>query len=366
MEAEAGAAAADAGDAEAEMILQWHITERCNLACAHCYQDGRPMPELGYGDMLDVFNLFHDFMMARRNGPDTWGDRAQITLTGGEPFVRDDFMVLLERFASERSWVSCAILTNGSLIDDAAARNLRRIKPEYVQVSVEGSEATHDRIRGRGNWRRTVEAIKLLVKNEIHTLIGFTAHRRNFREFTDVAELGSRLGVARVWADRLVPLGSGAAMQTLRPDETREFVEGMRAAAKKFSTKRTEIAMHRALQFRAGGGRPYHCTAGDTLLALMPNGDVYPCRRMPIRVGNVREQPIGDIYEKHDLLIELRERRRPCAGCESCIYAGVCRGGLHCLAHAVGGDPFTRDPGCWGATANGDETAESNAHQIKG
>jgi radical SAM protein with 4Fe4S-binding SPASM domain len=111
----------------------------------------------------------------------------------------------------------------------------------------------------------------------------------------------------------------------------------------------TEVAMHRALQFRAGGLQPYSCTAGDRLVAVQPNGDLYPCRRMPIRVGNLMETPLRELYQHSDLFRALRDRGRLSRGCERCTYAKVCRGGLKCLSYAVTGDPFERDPGCWHA-----------------
>ena len=105
--------------------------------------------------------------------------------------------------------------------------------------------------------------------------------------------------------------------------------------------------MHRALQFLIGGGRPYHCTAGDTLITVQPNGDLYPCRRMPIRVGNIMEIPLIKLYYESDLFRALRDKTRISNGCKNCFYSKLCRGGLKCLSYAITGDPFKPDPGCW-------------------
>ena len=180
------------------------------------------------------------------------------------------------------------------------AQRLQGLGPRFVQVSVEGGQATHDRIRGPGNFDRTVSALKHMVKVGIRSFVSFTAHQGNFREFAEVARLGSRLGVLRVWADRLVPSGSGSALaqQVLSPDETREFIEIMQKARTEVARSwfnRTEIGMHRALQFLAGGARPYHCTAGDSLVTVQANGDLYPCRRMPFRVGNLMETDLTEL-----------------------------------------------------------------------
>ena len=105
--------------------------------------------------------------------------------------------------------------------------------------------------------------------------------------------------------------------------------------------------MHRALQFLVGGGRPYRCTAGDSLITVQPNGDVVPCRRMPLRVGNLLETPLAELYERSPLLRALRDPDRASRGCERCAFARLCGGGLRCLSAAVHGDPFVADPGCW-------------------
>jgi radical SAM protein with 4Fe4S-binding SPASM domain len=104
--------------------------------------------------------------------------------------------------------------------------------------------------------------------------------------------------------------------------------------------------MHRALQFLEGG-HPYQCTAGDRLITVQPNGDLYPCRRMPIRTGNLLETPLVDLYQKSPLFRALRDRDRTSKGCQGCLFSGLCRGGLKCLSYAVTGDPFVADPGCW-------------------
>lgn len=335
------------------LLMQWHITQRCNLRCAHCYQESYQGKELSFQELLGILEQFEQFIKAR---PGTTG---HITVTGGEPFVRRDFADLLDVFAAHRKLFSFAILTNGTFIDTAMARHLSQLKPRFVQVSIEGVQATHDRIRGEGNFERTVEAARLLVQAGVRTMISFTAHRDNYCEFPDVARLGRKLRVARVWSDRLIPCGSGAALQTqlLTPQETREYFELMRQAQKEAQGAWfgcTEIAMHRALQFLVAGGRPYHCTAGDTLITVQPNGDLLPCRRMPIRVGNLLQTPLRELYQC-DLFQSLRDRERVSLGCEGCAYARQCRGGLKCLSYAVTGDPFVADPGCWLAHGTKDE-----------
>lgn len=341
----------------ARLTLQWHITEHCNLRCRHCYQAaGAVPPDLAFAELRQILQQFRDLLATGRSQPPR---RAHINLTGGEPLARADCFELLELFAADRQRYSFAILTNGTLIDAAMAARLAALRPGFVQVSIEGTEATHDRIRGTGSYRAAVTGLKHLVRNRIHTLIAFTAHRGNVREFPEVARLGRSLGVNRVWVDRLIPCGDAAAMapDILTPDETRELFETMAAEAKRGWRRRTEISLLRALQFIVGGGVPYRCTAGDGLVTVLANGDLCPCRRLPRTVGNVLRQPLAELYASSPVFCELRNRQRVSAGCEKCFYSHTCGGGLRCLAYAVHGDPFRADPGCWLAVAPAAEAA---------
>lgn len=325
------------------MLLQWHVTERCNLDCAHCYQERDPGLERPFEDLLKVLDQF--IVLLDRIGPQS---RGHITLTGGEPFLRPDFLRLLETVAALKPRICFAVLTNGSMVDEEMAWRLAKLGPGFVQVSLDGTESTHDAVRGEGSYQRTITAARNLARARIPTYISFTAHRDNYREFAAVVRIGRKLGAARVWADRLVPIG-GCRLETLSKDETRHFIHIMRESreeARKGWFSHTHVPMHRALQF-LDGGWPYRCTAGGTLITVQPNGDVYPCRRMPSLVGNVFERPLDEIYFESPLLAALRDRKRISEGCENCPHESECRGGLRCLSAALTGNPFVADPGCW-------------------
>ncbi|MEN6438642.1 MAG: radical SAM protein [Syntrophobacter sp.] len=347
------------------LLLQWHITDRCNLRCTHCYQDSFAGYEPDYAGLLAVLEQYKELLISWRRQKDPVTVRGHLTVTGGEPFLRSDFMDLLHTFSVNRNLFSFAILTNGSLIDQSVASRLGKLRPSFVQVSMEGGQETHDRIRGPGAFLKTVSAVQWLVKEGIRTFISFTAHGDNYLEFPVVADIARKLKAARVWADRFIPPApdsscatGGNGPRTLSPTETFQFFRLMHQARDKgtrsnwFRLRKTEVSMRRGLQFLVGGGAPYHCTAGDSLISILPGGDVYPCRRMPIKVGNVLETPLARIYHESQLLHALRDRDRVCDGCRMCFFAHVCRGGLRCLSHALTGSPFETDPGCWLREAN--------------
>lgn len=331
------------------MLFQWHVTDRCNLHCSHCYQDTPAAPDPSWEELLAILEQFKAFISGYRNAAAGQAFRAHVTVTGGEPFLREDFPRLLERLSGERRLFSFAILTNGTLLTPAGVCSLARLRPSFVQVSIDGDRETHDRIRGEMSYDRAVAGLKLLVGGGIPAYISFTAQRSNYRGFPAVARLGSRLGVARVWSDRMIPCGRDlrAGESPMTPDETREFIGLMARERQRGWLRRSPVVLHRSLQFTATGVSPYRCSAGDTLVTVLPNGDVCPCRRLPLVAGNLHRQPLEELYGNSELFRGLRDRSRVSTGCEKCFYARTCGGGSRCLAWAVHGDPFRADPGCW-------------------
>lgn len=329
-------------------LFQWHITERCNLRCIHCYQEQANPAELSYDRLTKVLRQITDFIaMAReiKAAP----IRAHITVTGGEPFLRPDFPKLLDLIAEKRDLWSFAVLSNGTLIDSQVAASLAALRPDFIQVSIEGNKETHDSIRGPGSYRLAVRGIEQLVSHKVPAYISFTVNRTNINQFPHVARLARSLGVKRLWADRMIPIGGSdqGIGRVLSPAETMAFCETMAAEKNRFSLGRTEIAMHRALQFIAGQGKPYRCSAGYSLITILPDGGLVPCRRMPLPAGNIFNQPLTDLYFSSPVFKSLRDRGRIPLGCEKCFYSDLCNGGLKCLSSAIHGDPFIADPGCW-------------------
>ena len=335
------------GRCEPGFVLQWHITNRCDHRCSHCYQDDFASEDPPVDHLLDVPRQFEDFLDAEqlRTQRRIMG---RLTITGGEPLLYHDFRSLLDRIRREHPRLHIALLTNGSLIDEGVASWLAALRPDFVQLSLEGGPATHDAIRGRGDYQRVVGSLHRLRRAGVRTVISFTAHRGNYREFISVVHTAQRYGVNRVWADRCLPLGASKLNDVvLSPGETEEFFTLMHSRMRGRRRRGTEVTMHRALQFLVAYGRPYSCQAGRTLLAVMPNGDIYPCRRLPIPIGNLFDKTIRTIYEGSPLLRRLRDDASIPDACQPCFYAKACRGGLKCLAYSMTGDAFARDPGCW-------------------
>lgn len=325
-----------------KFVLQWHLSETCNLKCLHCYQENHKPIQLEYEKLEKIYIQFKELL-------DKLNMKGHINITGGEPLCNPYLFKILDLIKKDEDKISFSILTNGTLITEEIARKIKKYNPYYVQVSLEGGRKTNDYIRGKGTYKKIAEGIKKLNAEGIFTSLSFTANKLNYKEFPKVVKYARKYGVNSVWSDRLIPLGNSEDKDlALSYKQTREYLEIMQTQKikfKKIKKNNTNILMNRALQFQMTNEFAYGCTAGDTLLTVMENGDLVPCRRMPIVVGNLFEKNMYDLYKNSDILNELRKKRIP-DECKDCENSETCHGGLKCLTYALYNDLNKKDIGC--------------------
>ncbi len=323
-------------------VLQWHLGEQCNLKCLHCYQENHKYINLPYDSLVLIYNQYKELL-------NKLGMLGHINITGGEPLCSPHLFKLLDLIKKDHNLISFSILTNGTLLTPEIAKKIKSYDPYYVQVSLEGGKKTNDYIRGRGTYQKIAQGIKCLRNEDIFTSISFTATKLNYKEFPKVVKYGVKYGVNNIWSDRYIPLGDSLDKDLMMNyDETREYLEIMSKERNKLMKKKnnhTTISMYRALQFQMTNDFAYGCTAGDTLLTVMENGDLVPCRRMPIVVGNLLKDNMYDLYKNNKVLKELRKNTVP-DDCKSCEHSEMCHGGLKCLTYALYKDLNHKDVGC--------------------
>ena len=324
-----------------KFVLQWHLSENCNLKCLHCYQENHKPIQLEFDKLVIIYKQFKDLLNKKKM-------KGHINITGGEPLCNPYLFKLLDLIKENSDLITFSILTNGTLINEKISKRIKSYNPLYVQVSLEGGKKTNDYIRGKGTYKKVAEGIVNLRKENIFTSISFTATSLNYKEFPKVVRYASKYGVNNVWSDRFIPLGDSDKSLALNYEQTREYLEIMnkeRNKLKKVKNSNTTISMYRALQFQMTNDFAYGCTAGDTLLTVMENGDLVPCRRMPITIGNLFDRNMYDLYINSDVLKDLREKKIP-DECINCEHSEVCHGGLKCLTYAMYKDLNHKDYGC--------------------
>jgi MoaA/NifB/PqqE/SkfB family radical SAM enzyme len=154
----------------APVNVTWEVTYACNLSCVHCLSDsgGKRSSELTTEQARKVIDAMSDNKVF------------QFSIGGGEPFVREDFLDLMD-YAHEKGIVTC-ISTNGTMIDDEIAHRLDH-KLVYIQVSLDGATPeSNDTIRGRGSFRRALKGLECLKNRDIEVSINTVLTRLSFPE----------------------------------------------------------------------------------------------------------------------------------------------------------------------------------------
>ena len=320
-------------------VLQWHITHKCNLRCAHCYQD-EYQAEMSRDELFAVLDKYDRFLKSK-------GLQGHINLTGGEPVAHPDFFPLAEEI--RHRGISFAVLTNGTLLDEDSALRLAELRPLFVQISMDGGPNVHDKIRGENAMAGALRAIDYLKAFGVRVLVSFTAQRANRFQLDNVARICKVHNVDKLWWDRvIIPKEEDKEHQMLTGLQFRVLARKAGWYAHRNTLADGEHYVHcvRGLQFLyADGVRPYTCAAGHNLLVMKADGDLMPCRRLPYVIGNIRDGELADIIDGSDLMKELREAPIPeaCAGCK---HAESCRGGSKCVTCAKTGTWRGKDPDC--------------------
>ena len=341
-----------------DFLIQWHLTERCNLSCSHCYQTGRGSAELSLAEIRDGLSEIEDMFTS-------WSDGYGVALspsfniTGGEPLLRQDLPDVLAEL--QRRHYATFLLTNGVLIDRGRARQLSDLGVKGVQVSIEGCEDVHDSIRGPGNFSRAADGVEHLLDAGVPVTLNVTLSRLNSRSMKKVVLFASHLGVQRMGFSRLVPAGRGSTLvlEMLPADEVRKLYGELFSS----EIRNLEIVTGDPVagQMRNGGGKRKKkgpsgipaggCSAGVAGLTFLADGTIVPCRRLPIPIGNLRTDALREVWASSPVLEALRDKSRYRGMCGSCERWENCRG-CRAIAYAYSAscgeaDFLADDPQCF-------------------
>lgn len=338
-----------------EFFIQLHLTERCNLRCLHCYQTGGGSDELTIAEIRSLVSEVSEML-------GEWSNAYGITflpsfnVTGGEPFLRPDLCEIIEEISGHGFDVY--ILTNGTLIDERKANDVSSLGVSGVQVSIEGPEEIHDRIRGWGSFSASLAGVERLTDAGLTVTLNTTLSSLNADHIVEMMSLASSLGVHNLGFARLVPSGRG---QTL-VDRVLPAARVRAVCDRLFSAK--------GIGFQVVSGDPMAnqlhvpektiadsdvpsggCAAAVSGLTILPDGTITPCRRLPIPIGNVRKDSLREVWVLSPVLERLRSREEYGGRCGRCRRWSICRGCravAYAWAIAHGRDDFlAEDPQCF-------------------
>ncbi|SHM39705.1 radical SAM/SPASM domain-containing protein [Ruminococcus flavefaciens] len=299
--------------------LHLHLTNKCNLHCPHCYMNsGAALSNELTTDEIKM--LCDEFKSC--GGTD-------VSLTGGEPTSRMDFLEIAEYISSIGMKVS--VFTNGFSWNENMVERFSKLNVEGVQISIDGyDEATNSTIRGKGVFRRALDTIDLFVKKHIYVKIAVTAPYEIIKEHQEEYISFSKALIEKYSTDAIEINYSYFFMpgRELVPDRISEIKDEYYNLVDKVVT-----SVYGNIEEDAFVSNLTDCiqdSCGYGGLNVMANGDFYFCDRIPDvnKSGNIRNMPFSRIYELMKIAEEAGKiiNFKPCGDCElRFICGGGCR-----------------------------------------
>ena len=327
------------------------LTYRCPLACPYC---SNPIDwgSSKYRQELNTNEWLHVIDQARNLGV------LQMGLSGGEPLVRRDLEILVEKAASLGLYTT--LVTAATLLTRQRATKLRELGLDHVQISIQDSRAAEsDHIAGITSFEQKLAAARLVKELGFPLTLNFVLHSQNLDRITEIIELAEALQADRLelantqyygWA-----LKNRAALLPSR-EQLQKAEQAVIAAQ-----KRRKIPMgiiYVIPDYYADYPKPCMGGWGERTIVVTPNGDVLPCQAASIipslEFANTREHSLEWIWYDSPAFKRFRGTDwilEPCQSCDLRNEKGVLRreidrGGCRCQAFAIAQDENATDPVC--------------------
>ena len=267
--------------AEHNCNIPWAIlmdpTSACNLHCTGCWA-------AEYGNKL---NLTFDEIDSIITQGKEMGVYMYI-YTGGEPLVRKKDLIALCEKHSDCQFLS---FTNATLIDEAFANEMLRVKNFIPAISVEGFESATDGRRGNGTYQKVIQAMAILKEKHLPFGLSCCYTSQNLDSISSYKFIDQMIqwGARFVWYFHYMPVGNDAVPELLPNPEQREFmyhrIRDIRATKPIF-----------AMDFQNDGEYVGGCIAGGRrYLHINANGDCDPCVFIHYSNANIRDMSLLDV-----------------------------------------------------------------------
>lgn len=298
------------------------LTEQCNLTCSHCIRDSSP-----YRTETAEQNLIQKTLIEiSKSYP-----QAMVMLTGGEPTIHRDFETLLTH--SLNLGLNVTINSNGTtgFFSESSLNNWKSYNNLSIQISLDGPDSEHDKIRGDGSYRRALKTINTLRN------LGFTCSVSctvtNIKTFDHIEPFIRDLevlGLAHISIKRATYAGRASSGVELTTGDWNKKIHELRQG--KWNTKIIAFPMYdfalldaideASLKKIDLPSSVKNCGAGTSKIYIYPNGDVCSCTCF-------KSLPMGNIYKTTlpNILLNRLKISVTDPTCVQCRYFQLCQGG---------------------------------------
>ena len=329
--------------------INWNVTRECNLRCKHCYYEAGAKLE----DELSTeesFALIDEIVSV-------FGDKTNVTFGGGEPLMRKDIFELIS-YGVERG-LQLVLASNGTLLNEEVAARLMQSGVREVIIPIDGTQKTHDAIRGEGVFEKAVKGARACKEAGLSLVIDPCIMKQNEGETAAIIDIAENLGARQCRFFHYVSMGRGKEVLPDSALDSVQYAENLMLLYEEQNKRKgLEICTTQASQYwvilkrkEAEGlfvpdffyNEIPGCRAATGMLSIKPNGDVVPCPLLEVKAGNVREMSLREILNSK-VFVEL-ENRAVKGKCGACKFKDIC-GGCRVRAYLHSGDYLAEDPLC--------------------
>ncbi|GHV93590.1 hypothetical protein AGMMS50268_40930 [Spirochaetia bacterium] len=337
---------------ETYFAFQWHITDNCDQRCKHCYifsgDSTIPITEMSWSDMQKTLDNCVEMCGALGRIP-------YFYITGGDPILHNDFWRLLELLKSKD--IAFSIMGNPFHLSNDVCQRLQFYGCERYQLSLDGLKTTHDRIRKSGSFDTTLEKIPCIHNAGIRSVIMTTVSGTNNAEIPELIDVVVEHGVDVFAFASYCPTNFDKGAH-IEPEQYKQFLD---VCWNKFEQHKDSgtifnlkdhlwtLYLHEKGLFTIPENLDDDviydgCNCGISHLTILPNGNIYACRRMDSVIGNVFTDRLSDVFfnEKMDKCRNFNAFEK----CSKCELMRFCRG-CPAVAYGYTHNAYSADPQCW-------------------
>ena len=261
--------------------IPWQIlidpTSACNLKCKGCWA-----AEYGHHQSLSLEEMQSVISQAKELGTHFY------MFTGGEPLIRKDDII---RLCEDNPDCAFMAYTNGTLIDDAFCKEVKRVGNLAFALSIEGDAPSNDYRRGEGAYKRTVEAMQTLKKHKCLFGISVCYTRKNVESVTSEAFIDTMiaLGVKYAWYFNYMPVGHTADKDLIPTPAQRKMMYFWLRKMRNTATGKPIMV----IAFQDDGEYVGGCiAAGRNYFHVNSAGDIEPCVFIHYSDANIRTHTV--------------------------------------------------------------------------
>ncbi|MDO8806172.1 MAG: radical SAM protein [Elusimicrobiota bacterium] len=299
------------------------LTRRCPLACLHCYlPETRGRAPAG----LELTTAQWKNILAQLAG----AGALYLVYTGGEPLLRPDLAELC-RHAKKLNF-DVRVFSTGLGLTPGLAAEFKKAGVSAFELSFYGKPALHDSVTGvKNSSKHTLAAARLLKAAGIKVKFKTPLMKKNLGQAGWLRKLAETEGFDISFDPTITSTNDGNASALplrLSGPQLSKAVKLLSAPLNPRSPipdKHSLAALDPRLSTPDSPTLDFLCGAGRNVCAVGPEGGLYSCLQVPVKLGDLTRQSFSDIWKNSAWLKKWRSAgMRDLKGCASCADIDFC------------------------------------------